>query len=648
MAVSASIAFVLCLMLLHSVYQLNRANNLGKIAGDIIAVTLERVTLGNDYMRNNSARAKGQWFATQEQIGALLKSAFDNFSDADARDSISELSENNKASKRIFSAIVANRDKNGSKSGSAVLSIEVEDRLLSQLNMREYEETINGRKLLETARNIRNSAVLFAGWGTFLSLLILIALAIFNSMTIARSIADRIQRLRMGVTVIGDGNLDHRIEMKGTDEFTDLSDAFNKMAAKLSGAENRYRMLFNTMMEGFCIIEVLFNSDNSPVDYRFLEINQAFEAQTGLQNAQGKLMRDLAPDNETHWFEIYGKVALTGEAARFENEAKELNRWYEVYAYRVGRPEDRQVGIIFNDITSRRKAEEVLRDSHAALEVRVRERTQELKYLTATLEHRVVERTAELQAANETLRASRVAALNLMEDTVAARNELQSANKELESFIYSVSHDLRAPLRAIAGFSGIVASSCSDRLNEKERNYLERILDGTARMSQLIEDLLDLSRISQTEIVRKEIDLGAIASAIMAGLHDTETGRQVETNIKSRILALADARMMEVALSNLLGNAWKFTSKTETAVIEFGTIEQDGKTIYFVRDNGAGFDPAYKDKMFLPFHRLHTRDEFEGTGIGLAIVERIVHRHGGRIWAEGEPGKGAAIYFSLG
>jgi signal transduction histidine kinase len=255
--------------------------------------------------------------------------------------------------------------------------------------------------------------------------------------------------------------------------------------------------------------------------------------------------------------------------------------------------------------------------------------------------------------------------LKLSEEALKQRTaELESVNRELESFIYSISHDLRAPLRAISGFSIILASKSFERLDPKEKDYLNRICDGTARMSRLIDDLLDLSRISQTEIKRKEVDLSNMASTIFAGLHDAESGRNVAINIQSGMMAQADPSMMEVALSNLLGNAWKFTSKTEKALIEFGTVDahhpinsppesggeqsRQDKTVYYVRDNGAGFDPAFKDKMFLPFHRLHAHDQFEGTGIGLSIVERIIRRHGGKVWAEGAEGHGASIYFTLG
>jgi signal transduction histidine kinase len=290
---------------------------------------------------------------------------------------------------------------------------------------------------------------------------------------------------------------------------------------------------------------------------------------------------------------------------------------------------------------------------------------------------------AELQAANAGLRESRRAALNLMEDSLAARQqaeaanaelrrqiaerkkaeadvmqlsedmvernvELELANKELESFIYSISHDLRAPIRTMSGFAKIVLEDYAGRLDEQGKDYLVRIHRGSEKATRLIDDLLHLSKISRQEVVRIEADISKIASSIVAELRESDPGRDVEVHIAKGLAAFADPRLIEIVLSNLLGNSWKFTSKKQDARIEFGTVKQDGKAVYYVKDNGAGFDPNYTEKMFLPFHRLHSEQEFEGTGIGLTIVERIIRRHGGNIWAEGEKDKGATIYFTIG
>jgi len=236
-----------------------------------------------------------------------------------------------------------------------------------------------------------------------------------------------------------------------------------------------------------------------------------------------------------------------------------------------------------------------------------------------------------------------------LSENMAARNvELEFANREMESFIYSVSHDLRAPLRTISGFSKILIEDCGNNLENQQKDYLTRIANASKKMGELIEDLLRLSRISKQDMNRIDYDLSMLTSTIAAGLREADPGRKVKVAIAEGLRASVDPNLIRIALANLIENAWKFTSKTKDARIEFSAFEKDGKTVYSVRDNGAGFDQTYADKMFHPFQRLHSEKEFEGTGIGLAIVERIIRRHGGAVWAEGEVGKGATVYFTLG
>ncbi len=225
--------------------------------------------------------------------------------------------------------------------------------------------------------------------------------------------------------------------------------------------------------------------------------------------------------------------------------------------------------------------------------------------------------------------------------------QLQTINNELEAFIYSIAHDLRQPLRTMSVFAKALVERHADSLDRQANDYLARIGRSATKMNQLIADLLSLSRISRQEIVRTSVDLSTLALVNIAELREASPDRSVAVAIAEGLFAIADQHLMDLVLSNLIGNAWKFTSKTENARIEFGATEDDGKTVYYVRDNGVGFDPEYADKMFRPFHRLHSNAEFEGTGIGLTIVERIVHYHGGKLWAEGEVDKGATFYFTL-
>ncbi|MBF0194919.1 MAG: hypothetical protein HQL71_10180 [Magnetococcales bacterium] len=225
--------------------------------------------------------------------------------------------------------------------------------------------------------------------------------------------------------------------------------------------------------------------------------------------------------------------------------------------------------------------------------------------------------------------------------------QLAAANKELESFAYTVSHDLRSPLRAISGFSDILYSDCSDKLNSDEKGYLKNIQDCSTEMSDLIDGLLTLSRSTLGTSSQDVIDVSTIANEIMNSHRLVDTERLVTWDIMKNISVTGDYRLIKTLLDNLIGNAWKYTSKKQNAHIEFGVTKNGEETIYFVRDNGAGFNMDYAKQLFLPFKRLHNVSEFEGTGIGLATVQRIVHRHGGRIWAEAEVDKGATFFFTL-
>jgi light-regulated signal transduction histidine kinase (bacteriophytochrome) len=225
---------------------------------------------------------------------------------------------------------------------------------------------------------------------------------------------------------------------------------------------------------------------------------------------------------------------------------------------------------------------------------------------------------------------------------------LKSTNRELEAFSYSVAHDLRAPLRGINGYSTALLEDYGADLPAEAKEYLGRITAATHRMADLIDALLSLSRVTRAEFHREPVDLGLVAESVASQLRTANPDRQVELVREGDVVAQGDARLLRALLENLLGNAWKFTARNAGARITVG-VATDGPTpVYFVRDNGAGFDMAYADKLFAPFQRLHAQSEFAGTGIGLATVHRIVSRHGGRIWAEGAVGKGATFRFTLG
>jgi len=363
--------------------------------------------------------------------------------------------------------------------------------------------------------------------------------------------------------------------------------------------EQDYEILFREMLDGFALHEILCDTRGRPVDYRFLAVNPAFERITGLKAEQilGRTILEILPETEPYWIEAFGRVALTGEPAFFESYAKTMDKHFEVKAFQ---PEPNRFACIFADITERKLAGEILRKVNEELELRVRERTA----------------------------------------------QIQAVNRELEAFSYSVSHDLRAPLRSIDGFSRAFQEDFGDRLDETARSYLERIRNATKRMGHLIDDLLKLARLTRKDMRRERVDLTSLARQVMEALHEFEPGRDVETVLQEGIWVEGDPDLLQVLLENLLGNAWKFTAKQAHPRIVLGLVEGGIPKTCFVRDNGVGFDMAYVKRLFGPFQRLHTQEEFPGTGIGLATVQRILSRHGGRIWAEGEPGVGATFYFT--
>lgn len=245
--------------------------------------------------------------------------------------------------------------------------------------------------------------------------------------------------------------------------------------------------------------------------------------------------------------------------------------------------------------------------------------TDHLRELNASLEQRVTQRTAELVAANQ----------------------------ELQAFSYSVSHDLRAPLRAIDGFSRALLEDYAELIDATGKDYLQRVRNSTQHMGRLIDDMLKLSRVTQAALQPETVDLGVLAEEVVAQLRRQDPARDVRVDIAPGLHAVGDPGLLRIMLENLLDNAWKYTGKTAAAHIAFDARQQDGETVFRVGDNGAGFDMQYADRLFGAFQRQHRRDEFEGTGVGLATVRRIVRRHGGRVWAEAEPGRGARFYFTL-
>ncbi len=365
----------------------------------------------------------------------------------------------------------------------------------------------------------------------------------------------------------------------------------------LASADRPYRLIVEAMNEGAVTI--------SPRGI-IIDANPRFASMTGHDGARlvGTALLDLVPETGRDRTRCLLEVGV-GDSSRGEVELiGPGDATVPVLLAVSGFDLDGMLlrSVVLTDLTAQRQAEA------------------EVRAFNTELEARVAQRTAELERVNE----------------------------NLEAFSYSVSHDLRAPLRSLSGFSGVLVEEYGEQLDDTARGYIGRIQAGSERMATLIDDLLQLSRVSRADMNLTTVDLSAEAAAIATELQSSDPHRQVAFSIEDGVRATADRTLIGTVLQNLLENAWKFTARRDDATIEFGTTEaEDAGICCYVRDNGAGFDPACAGKLFQPFERLHAVTDFAGTGIGLSSVRRIVTRHGGRIWADGAVGVGASFFFTL-
>ncbi|MDD2228103.1 MAG: PAS domain S-box protein [Candidatus Cloacimonetes bacterium] len=368
----------------------------------------------------------------------------------------------------------------------------------------------------------------------------------------------------------------------------------------LQESEFRFRELFENMSNGVSVYEPTEDGK----DFIIRDINHAGEIITKAKHDEiiGRKVSEVFPDLKNKGLlDVFIETNLTGIPKRcdtFSYKDNELEYWLDNYVLKL---DSGELVALYIDITEKKRADEAIQK------------------LNEELEQRVAERTIELKA----------------------------ANKELEAFSYSVSHDLRSPLRGISGWSQALSEDYQDKLDEQAKQYIDRIVHETKRMGHLIEALLKLSQISKQEIKPEQVDLTALAATIMGRLHEENPDRMVETIIQPHLASQGDSKLLEIVLTNLLKNAWKFTSKQASAKIEVAQTIKNNVPVFYVSDNGAGFDMSLATNLFGAFQRMHKETDFPGTGVGLATVQRIVKRHGGNIWVETEPGCGATFYFTL-
>jgi PAS domain S-box-containing protein len=425
-------------------------------------------------------------------------------------------------------------------------------------------------------------------------------IGIVGAFVLSRGITQPLQVLTEAASAIGAGDYSRRVDLHRDDELGALANAFNAMVSKTRNSqldlEEQARILD--------MAPVMIRDLNGRILFWSTGVEQMFgwKAEEALEKISHNLLKTEFPRPlEEIKARLYADGHWEGETVHTRKDGKQVVIASQWVLHRDEQDKPQAILVVNNDITERKQAE------------------REIRLLNEELEGRVADRTAQLKA----------------------------ANKELEAFSYSVSHDLRAPLRHIDGFSQALLEDYADKLDEEGKGYLREVRGASQEMAQLIDDVLQLARVTRSEMRREEVNLTELASGVVAELKKTDGRRKITINVAEGLSTRGDRRLLRIVLTNLLGNSWKFTSRRKSAEIAFGEANENGESFYFVRDNGAGFDMAYANKLFGAFQRLHTTREFEGTGIGLATVQRIVHRHGGRVWAEGKVDQGATFFFTL-
>jgi signal transduction histidine kinase len=382
-----------------------------------------------------------------------------------------------------------------------------------------------------------------------------------------------------------------------------LKEHYNKLMwaqRSLTSSENRYSLLFERMLNGFFVCEPVVNMEGKIIDIRFLNVNPGFKLQTGTTNEKivGMTWTEVF-DYPNKNLSIYHEILLTGEPKHFETYYPQDNGYYLTNAFKIF---DNQVGVVFENITEYKEA------------------IKKITLLNEELEQRVVDRT----------------------------KELQSAVNELEAFVFTVSHDLKSPIRAVDGYSRIVLEDFKPRLGEEASEMIQNIRNICHDMIEMISKLLQYSTTSKAVLDKEDINAEEVFKSIFSELVAAHPDRDLKLIIETGLpIILGDKIMIRQLIYNILSNAVKFTYKKEQALIAVGCTVTGEEYIFYVRDNGAGFDMENSGKLFGIFQRLHTNDEFEGSGIGLVTVKKIIHKHGGRVWINGKTGVGTTIYFTL-
>lgn len=617
----------LVIMLIHIVMtdRIDESARKGSVANRIVIGVSDMNTITYDYVMNPSERARQQWERKHASLEKLIASA--EFKKEGERAILSRIRNDLGEAYQFFEKILENNQKaKGAPAAARALFHESNDRNVAQLTARSQIMISDAYSLTRVSYDEIGSLQTWS-YG-------LILIAIFIAMMIAGSISyflswnisASLKTLKQGTEIIARGDLAYRLPVQGKDEIADLSRAFNEMTGRLSmsyaslaaeigerekaqkalGAANLYtRSLIEVSLDPLMTISA---------DGKILDVNHATELAAGLPRE--KLIGSDFPGYFTDprkaregYEEVFSRGFVRDYPLAIRHASGQITEvLYNAAVYKNEAGEVQGVFAAARDITELRAAQKALQRSHDELE------------------RRVEERTAELQARTQ---------------------QLETSNRELEGFSYSVSHDLRAPLRAIDGFSSRLIRDFQEKLDGDGVRRLTAIGRNARKMGQLIDDLLSFSRLSRKEMNVTQFSMELIANDVWRELRDLHPDRELDFKTAAMVPAFGDPSLIRQVLVNLLSNAVKFTRDRKPAVIEMGSYIEGGACIYYVKDNGAGFDMRYHDKLFGVFERLHPEEEYEGTGVGLAIVQRVIHRHGGRIWAESTLNEGAAFYFTL-
>jgi len=573
-----------------------------------------------DYLLHREERMIYQWFLISSSLEDTLNIVLEE-------EELASIQTRYRSITNLFSQVTSKYHdrqqliQGGASQDKVDTVIRLEDRLISQLLIELQSIFTDASSFAGRAQDEIEAAQRLATNATItLSVVLAITVGI-SSLLVFRSITKPLDKLIKGTEIIGKGNLEHKVDIQSKDELGQLAVAFNEMRGNLleDRTEREYAEhdLSERVKELTCLygvsqyatqtntnLDEIFKGMVSllPPGWQYPEVTCAkitfgdkefetenFKITQWKQSADINIQGDKAGSIQIYYLKEKPEAA---EGPFLEEERSLLNG----------------LTLTVSSLIERKRAEEELQKAHDDLEIRVEERTKEL---------------------------------------AQANTELVAVNDELEAFSYSVSHDLRAPLRSIDGFSQALLEDYPDELDEQGKHYLNRVRAASQRMGQLIDDLLKLSRLTRGDMKYELVDLTILAKTVAENLKESQEERQVEFIINEGLVANGDARLIRALLENLLSNAWKFTSTHPRARIELDSTQIGDQEVFFVSDDGAGFDMAYADKLFGAFQRLHSPSEFPGTGIGLATVKRIVHRHGGNIWAEGALDKGATFYFSF-